>query len=113
MLDAVQSWARSLERTPGTALKLDEEELRDLLLGTFNGYWSGTAGGELFNGSGEDPFVILAPEELAPHLDERVFRVDQDHVLRLCWRLIRHATHLLYEIGEEGSLITMGRTTDK
>jgi hypothetical protein len=38
VLDAVRSWATSLERTPSTAAKLHEEELRDLLLGTLNGY---------------------------------------------------------------------------
>ena len=60
VLGAVHSWARSLERTPGTAFKLDEEELRDLLLGTLNGYWSGAAGGELFNGSGKTDILIRA-----------------------------------------------------
>ncbi len=58
VLDVVQSWARSLERTPKTSNKLDEEELRDLLLGTLNGYWSGAAGGELFNGSGKTDILI-------------------------------------------------------
>jgi len=58
VLDAVRSWARTLERTPKTADKLDEEELRDLLLGTLNGYWSGGAGGELFNGSGKTDILI-------------------------------------------------------
>lgn len=62
VLDAVHSWARSLERTPRTAEKLDEEELRDLLLGTLNGYWSGAAGGELFNGSGKTDILIRAED---------------------------------------------------
>ncbi|MFD7311035.1 hypothetical protein [Promicromonospora sp. NPDC059942] len=58
VLDVVRSWATSLERSPGTAAKLDEEELRDLLLGTLNGYWQGNAGGELFNGSGKTDILI-------------------------------------------------------
>lgn len=58
MLDAVRAWATSLERTPGTAAKLDEEELRDLLLGNLNTYWRGGAGGELFNGSGKTDILI-------------------------------------------------------
>ncbi len=62
ILDAVQSWARSLERTPKTAEGLDEEELRDLLLGTLNGYWRGAAGGELFNGSGKTDILIRADD---------------------------------------------------
>lgn len=58
VLDVVRSWANSLERTPRTTDKLDEEELRDLLLGTLNGYWCGSAGGELFNGSGKTDILI-------------------------------------------------------
>lgn len=58
VLDVVRSWANSLERTPGTTRKLDEEELRDLLLGTLNGYWRGAASGELFNGSGKTDILI-------------------------------------------------------
>ena len=58
VLEVVRSWATSLERTPSTAAKLDEEELRDLLLGTLNGYWRGAAGGELFNGSGKTDILI-------------------------------------------------------
>jgi hypothetical protein len=58
VLDAVRAWATSLERTPGTAAKLDEEELRDLLLGNLNTYWQGGAGGELFNGSGKTDILI-------------------------------------------------------
>lgn len=58
ILDVVRSWATSLERTPKTTDKLDEEELRDLLLGNLNGYWRGAAGGELFNGSGKTDILI-------------------------------------------------------
>jgi hypothetical protein len=58
VLQVVSSWATTLERTPKTADKLDEEELRDLLLGTLNGYWRGAAGGELFNGSGKTDILI-------------------------------------------------------
>lgn len=58
ILATVRSWATSLERTPRTAAKLDEEELRDLLLGTLNGHWQGGAGGELFNGKGKTDVLI-------------------------------------------------------
>ena len=58
VLQAVRAWGTSLERTPGTAAKLDEEELRDLLLGNLNTYWQGAAGGELFNGSGKTDILI-------------------------------------------------------
>lgn len=66
VLEAIHAWARSLERTPRTAEKLDEEELRDLLLGTLNGYWQGAAGGELFNGNGKTDILIR-------HEDRNVF----------------------------------------
>ncbi|WP_280454309.1 hypothetical protein [Nocardia brasiliensis] len=58
VLQQVHGWARSLERTPKTSKKLDEEELRDLLLGTLNGYWQGAAGGELFNGDGKTDILV-------------------------------------------------------
>lgn len=58
VLEQVQAWARSLERTPGTLAKLAEEDLRDLLLAQLNGYWKGRAGGELFNGSGKTDILI-------------------------------------------------------
>jgi hypothetical protein len=58
VLQAVRAWVNSLERTPGTGAKLEEEELRDLLLGNLNSYWEGAAGGELFNGSGKTDILI-------------------------------------------------------
>lgn len=58
ILDQTQSWARALERTPGTLAKLQEEELRDLLLAHLNAYWQGEAGGELFNGQGKTDILI-------------------------------------------------------
>lgn len=85
VLGAVRAWATSLERTPGTAAKLDEEELRDLLLGNLNTYWQGGAGGELFNGSGKTDILIRhddrnafiaeckiwrGPKRVAPALDQ-------------------------------------------
>ena len=58
ILAQVRSWGITLERTPRTAAKLDEEELRDLLLGTLNSFWAGAAGGELFNGSGKTDVLV-------------------------------------------------------
>lgn len=66
VLDAVRAWSNSLERAPRTAEKLDEEELRDLLLANLNSYWQGGAGGELFNGSGKTDILIR-------HDDRNVF----------------------------------------
>jgi hypothetical protein len=59
ILDVVENWARSLERTCTPPIRaLGEEALRDLLLGTLNGYWRGAAGGELFNGEGKTDILI-------------------------------------------------------
>lgn len=58
VLNMVIAWATNMERIPTTAGKLDEEELRDLLLATLNGYWQGQAGGELFNGAGKTDVLI-------------------------------------------------------
>lgn len=58
ILDQTKAWARGLERTPGTLSNLGEEQLRDLLLATLNGFWKGAAGGELFNGAGKTDVLI-------------------------------------------------------
>lgn len=46
------------ERSPSTTAKLDEEEIRDLLLVMLNGHFQGVAGGELFNGQGKTDILI-------------------------------------------------------
>ncbi|QNJ91217.1 hypothetical protein HZU40_23790 [Mycolicibacterium fluoranthenivorans] len=59
ILDVVVNWARSLERTCTPPIRaLGEEAMRDLLLSTLNGYWTGAAGGELFNGVGRTDILI-------------------------------------------------------
>ena len=66
VLEQVHGWALQMERVPGTAAKLDEEELRDLLLGSLNTVWQGAAGGELFNGAGKTDILVR-------HADRNVF----------------------------------------
>jgi hypothetical protein len=59
ILDVVENWAKSLERTCTPPIRaLGEETLRDLLLGTLNGHWKGAAAGELFNGAGKTDILI-------------------------------------------------------
>ncbi|MBC7271557.1 MAG: hypothetical protein H5T76_23080 [Streptomyces sp.] len=65
ILEGVQGWARTLERTRRTTMKLDEEELRDLLLGTLNTYWEGSAGGELFNNNGKTDILVRSADRNA------------------------------------------------
>lgn len=58
VLAQAMHWAAALERSPSTAGKFDEEELRDQLLVALNAYWEGGAGGELFNGAGKTDVLI-------------------------------------------------------
>lgn len=58
ILSAISSWSRTFERNPRTWVKLQEEDLRDLLLATLNSYWRGAASGELFNGHGKTDVLI-------------------------------------------------------
>lgn len=73
-LDAVRSWANTIERSPATTGKLDEEGLRDLLLGTLNSYWQGAAGGELFNGAGKTDILIRHKDRNAFIAELKIWR---------------------------------------
>jgi hypothetical protein len=67
----------------------------------------------LFASSRENPFVVLTPEELATHLDERILSAST--MTTFFGRAgVLSATPLTscYESSEEGSLITIGRATD-
>lgn len=48
----------ALERTPSLAAKLDEEQIRDLLLVNLNAHFEGDAAGEVFNGEGKTDILI-------------------------------------------------------
>ena len=48
----------ALERSPSMSAKLDEEEIRDLLLVMLNAQFEGKAGGEVFNCSGKTDILI-------------------------------------------------------
>lgn len=93
-LGAVRAWGTSLERTPGTAATLDEEELRDLLLGNLNTYWQGGAGGELFNGSGKTDILIR-------HGDRNAFVAECK-----IWRGAKGVSDALDQLGATASLLS-------
>src|SRR4051794_26743817 len=64
---------------------------------------------------GEDPVVVLSPEELTVHLDHRVLRIHHHHVLRARRYRIGHHTHLPDSKGSatrRGSPATLEPTTD-
>lgn len=48
----------AIERSPSTAAKLNEEEIRDLLLINLNSRFEGKAAGEVFNGNGKTDILI-------------------------------------------------------
>jgi hypothetical protein len=57
-LRVLRNQRNALERTPSVAAKLDEEEIRDILLVGLNAQFEGAAGGELFNGEGKTDILI-------------------------------------------------------
>jgi len=58
ILDVFRHEGRSFERTPATYAKLDEEELRDVMLAHLNGHFRGAAGGETFRKKGKTDICI-------------------------------------------------------
>jgi hypothetical protein len=58
VLEVLHSARNGLERSPSTAAKLKEEEIRDLLLVSLNAQFKGQAGGELFNGNGKTDILV-------------------------------------------------------
>lgn len=61
-LRVLRNTRNQLERNPTTAAKLNEEEIRDILLMGLNSQFQGTAGGELFNGEGKTDILIRADD---------------------------------------------------
>lgn len=112
VLDVVRSWANSLERTPATASKLHEEHIRDLLLGTLNGYWEGAAGGELFNGSGKTDILIREHDRNVFIAECKIWRGPKavaealDQLLSyLVWRDSKAALVMFIRTGDPGATI--------
>jgi hypothetical protein len=58
VLDVIHSARNALERAPSTTSKLEEPEIRDLLLVLLNAHFEGKAAGEVFNGSGKTDILI-------------------------------------------------------
>ncbi len=59
-LRVLSNCRNALERSPSTAAKLDEENIRDILLIGLNSRFEGTAAGEVFNGAGKTDILIRA-----------------------------------------------------
>jgi hypothetical protein len=57
-LAVLRNSRNALERTPSLVAKLDEEQIRDLLLVNLNAHFEGDAAGEVFNGEGKTDILI-------------------------------------------------------
>jgi len=57
-LAVLRNSRNALERAPALAAKLDEEQIRDLLLVNLNAHFEGDAAGEVFNGGGKTDVLI-------------------------------------------------------
>jgi hypothetical protein len=58
ILKVLKGLGTAMERTKRTFAKMDEEELRDILLMHLNEYYEGQATGETFNGEGKTDILI-------------------------------------------------------
>jgi hypothetical protein len=57
VVQTIEQMTRAMERTP-TAAKLDEEEIRNLILFVLNANYRGAAAGEVFNGHGKTDILL-------------------------------------------------------
>jgi hypothetical protein len=57
-LDVLRNSRNALERSPSTTAKLNEEEIRNILLVSLNAVFEGQAAGEVFNGAGKTDILI-------------------------------------------------------
>jgi hypothetical protein len=58
ILKVIEGMTRTMERSPSTFAKLDEEALRDMYLVPLNGHLEGAATGETFNAEGKTDILI-------------------------------------------------------
>jgi len=58
ILNVIRHEARTYETAPGTFTKLEEEELRDVILSHLNGHFQGEAAGEVFRRNGKTDICI-------------------------------------------------------
>jgi hypothetical protein len=58
IVETICNFGQTLERSPHTFAKLDEEELRDHLLLVLNANYAGEAAGEVFNGVGKTDILV-------------------------------------------------------
>jgi hypothetical protein len=62
ILDVIEGQGATFERTPQTAAKLDEEDIRNLVLSSLNAVFSLGAVGEAFSKQGKTDIYLVVPE---------------------------------------------------
>jgi hypothetical protein len=58
VVQTIEQMTRAMELMPTTALKLDEEEIRNLILFVLNANYRGAVAGEVFNGEGKTDILL-------------------------------------------------------
>ncbi len=111
-LGVLRNSRNALERSPSMTAKLNEEQIRDLLLFNLNAQFEGKAGGEVFNGAGKTDILIREADrnvfigECKIWKGPKTIRDALDQLLRyLVWRDTKAALLLFIRSGHASDVI--------
>jgi len=111
-LGVLRNSRNALERSPSMTARLNEEQIRDLLLVNLNARFEGTAGGEVFNGEGRTDILIREADrnifigECKIWKGPKTIRDALDQLLRyLVWRDTKAALLLFIRSGHASDVI--------
>ena len=63
VLAVLRTTGRMMERTPDTHSRLEEEQLRDIMLGALNSHYEGGTSGETFNAAGKTDILVKSGDK--------------------------------------------------
>jgi hypothetical protein len=111
-LAVLRNARNALERSPSMTARLNEEQIRDLLLVSLNAQFEGRAGGEVFNGAGKTDILIREGDrnvfigECKIWKGPKTIRQALDQLLRyLVWRDTKAALLLFVRSGDATEVI--------
>jgi hypothetical protein len=111
-LKVLLSMRNALERNPSTAEKMNEEEIRNLLLVGLNAQFEGDAAGEVFNGAGKTDILIRAGDrnvfigECKIYKGPKTITAALDQLLGyLTWRDTKAALLLFIRAGDVTAIV--------
>jgi len=111
-LRVLRNARNALERSPSMTAKLNEEQIRDLLLVSLNAQFEGRAGGEVFNGAGKTDILIRDGDrnvfigECKIWKSPKTIRDALDQLLSyLVWRDTKAALLLFIRTGQPSEVI--------